>query len=169
MTTTPSADLPADVIVVKVTSHEMLERAYAVRLEVFVQEQNVPIEEELDQLDTDPTTTHVLALDAQNPDGPALGTARLLPTPNVSHHFHIGRVAVRASARGRNVGAALMSALENRAAQECAPNEAHVELSAQIQASGFYKKLGYEQVSDRQYLDAGILHVDMGKTVSLSR
>lgn len=166
MTTQVEPENHSEVLVVKVTNQAMLEQAYAVRLEVFVNEQDVPLEEELDALDTDPTTIHVIAVESVNPSGGALGTARLLPTPGQPTHFHIGRVAVHKSARGRDVGAALMGALEQVAVSLCAPEPAVIELSAQIQASGFYRRLGYEQHREEQYLDAGIWHVDMVKTLS---
>lgn len=160
-------DFPEDrVVVTTVTSDEDLKLAFDVRLVVFVEEQQVPVEEEIDALDADPTTTHVLARDADT--GLVLGTARLLPTIGEANHFHIGRVAVTADARGRNVGAALMRSLERVATTGASMSDGPViiELSAQIQASGFYRKLGYAQVSEDEYLDAGILHVDMSKTIS---
>lgn len=155
----------SNVVVTVVSTEELLERAYQVRLKVFVEEQLVPLEEEIDALDVDPNTVHVLAIDTLS--GSALGTARLLPTPGKPGHFHIGRVAVDSYHRGRNVGAALMTSLERIAVSRTQPDAVPVviELSAQIQASGFYHRLGYEQISQRQYLDAGILHVDMAKTL----
>ena len=157
---------PTGVIVEKIVDQQMLDAAYSVRFDVFVEEQKVPVEEELDALDTDPTTIHVLALDGTWPQEQALGTARLLPTPGHPGHFHIGRVAVRESARGRKVGAALMLALEQIARDVTAAGEVVIELSAQIQATPFYLKLGYEPVSGEQYLDAGIPHQDMIKTIA---
>jgi predicted GNAT family N-acyltransferase len=147
----------------RIENEVLLQAAYDVRLEVFVHEQQVPPDEEIDALDTDPTTTHVLALDVAT--GKALGTARLLPNAERPGHFHIGRVAVRKEARGRQIGAALMRALEDIAAQET-DGPAEIELSAQIQASGFYRTLGYEQSGDHEYLDAGIRHIDMKKKLA---
>lgn len=165
MTTLRSPQIFFGFSVVEVSSDEQLQHAYDVRLEVFVAEQNVPVEEELDALDTDPTTTHVIAVD--DATGETLGTARLLPAPNQPGHFHIGRVAVRKSARGRKIGVALLSVLEDVAQMQSSSSATVIELSAQTQATGFYSKIGYEQLSEKQYLDAGIWHVDMAKTFEL--
>ena len=146
-----------DVSIEVVTGPEQLAECFAVRFEVFVGEQHVPASEELDDLDHAATTTHVLARGA---DGLALGTARLLTDPAHPGVVHLGRVAVRASARGAQVGAALMSALHTLALERCAVDGVvRVELSAQEQAFGFYERLGYTVVGDF-YLDAGIPHKD---------
>jgi len=162
-----SPSSPAGVVIKVVSDQEMLDAAYAVRFEVFVEEQAVPIEEELDALDTDPTTVHVLALYEAQHDAPltALGTARLLPTKGHTGHFHIGRVAVRAEARNLHVGSALMRALEKRALEDTACGEVVVELSAQEQAVPFYEGLGYTFANENRYLDAGIWHRDMKKVL----
>ena len=63
--------------------------AQAIRFDVFVKEQQVPAEIELDEMD--PLCLHAIAYDA---DGQAVGTGRLLPDG------HIGRMAVMKVARG---------------------------------------------------------------------
>lgn len=147
----------AGVSVELVSTAAQLEECFAIRLEVFVGEQQVPAEEELDDLDAAPTTTHVLARDER---GQAVGTARLLTDPEHPGVVHVGRVAVRAGARGGHVGAALMEALHTRALATCAVDGVvRVELSAQRQAFGFYERLGYT-VHGELYLDAGIEHKD---------
>ena len=140
-----------------VTTQAQLEECYAVRFEVFVEEQKVPADEELDDLDVAETTTHVLARDAA---GRAVGTARLLTAADHPGVVHVGRVAVRAVARGTHVGVALMEALHALALDTCAVDGVvRCELSAQRQAFGFYERLGYTVVGDF-YLDAGIEHKD---------
>ncbi|MCB7137796.1 GNAT family N-acetyltransferase [Cellulosimicrobium marinum] len=144
-----------------------LAAAHALRLAVFVDEQHVPVEEEIDALDTAPTTTHVLVRDA---GGAVVGTGRLLTDPAHPGEVHVGRVAVAATARGTGAGAAVMRALEAIAlAEHAVPGPdgrptVHVELSAQVQAVGFYERLGYT-VSGPVYLDAGIDHRDATKTL----
>ena len=39
--------------------------------------------------------------------------------------------------------------------------KAHSVLDAQVQAEAFYRKLGYETISDEPFDDAGIPHVRM--------
>src|SRR5690606_41985239 len=89
-----------------VTDRAGLEQAWQVRTEVFVHEQQVPPAEEIDALDTAETTSHVLAVDGE---GTAVGTARLLSEPDHPGEVHLGRLAVRAPARGRGIGARLRS------------------------------------------------------------
>ncbi len=74
--------------------------AAAVRHAVFVVEQNVPPEIEMDEFDA--VCVHAVAYDAA---GQVLGTGRLLPDG------HIGRMAVQRRARGLGVGARLLQAL----------------------------------------------------------
>ena len=144
-----------------VASHGDMNLAWAVRHEVFVDEQKVPIEEEVDALDLEPTTIHALALS----DGVCLGTGRVLfDSPG---HVHIGRLAVRAAARGRGIGVGLMEYLERRAAERYAVDGAvTIVLSSQEHAMEFYSRLGYAPVSGERYLDAGIWYQDMSKVVS---
>ena len=140
-----------------VSTREGLERCWAIRMEVFVEEQRVPVEEEVDALDTAPETIHLLA----SHDGRDLGTARILPEE--PGHCHIGRVAVLAAARGLGVGRELMDAAGQVALERCAGPDGTVEirLSSQEQAMGFYRSCGYEVLEGERYLDAGIWHRDM--------
>jgi len=163
----PGADR---LVVERVVDAAGLAAAHALRLEVFVEEQQVPVEEEIDDLDTAPTTTHVLVRDTLR-DGAVVGTGRLLTDPAHPGETHVGRVAVSASARGTGAGAAVMRALEAIAlAEHAVPGPdgrpaVRVELSAQVQAEGFYERLGYE-VYGPVYLDAGIDHRDAAKTLT---
>ncbi len=121
----------------------MRARAEPVRFEVFVEEQKVPAEIELDEFDA--VSLHALALDA---GGNVLGTGRLLPDG------HIGRMAVRACARGRGVGAALLRALMDAARRR---GDREVVLSAQTHAIPFYERFGFVAEGE-EYDDAGIPH-----------
>jgi predicted GNAT family N-acyltransferase len=155
--------------VVRVRTQAQLEAAWDVRREVFVEEQQVPLDEEMDAADTVPTTTHVIIVPSPGA-GPAsapaaVATGRLLTDPAHPGIVHIGRVAVRAGFRTGGVGALVMGALEDIALGEHAIDGAvRVELSAQEQAIGFYERLGYT-VEGERYLDAGIWHRDAHKTV----
>ena len=140
-----------------VATREELERCWAIRTEVFIREQHVPPEEEIDTLDTAPDTIHLLA----RHDGRDVGTARILP--DGPGRCHIGRVAVRAETRGTGVGRELMEAAAEAALAACAGSDGTVEilLSSQEQAMGFYRSCGYRVISGERYLDAGIWHQDM--------
>lgn len=117
-----------------------------VRHQVFVIEQNVPPELEMD--DYDAVCRHALAFDAS---GAAIGTGRLLPDG------HIGRMAVLSHVRGSGVGSALLEALLNEARRLEYPE---VVLSAQYHARGFYERHGFQARGDT-YQEAGIEHIEM--------
>lgn len=147
----------------RVTTPGQLTEAHTLRLAVFVDEQQVPLAEEIDDADFAPTTTHVVVRDGS---GTVVGTGRLLTDPAHPGEVHIGRVAVARSARGTGAGAAVMRALEDVALAEHADGGAvRIELSAQTQAAGFYERLGYE-VYGPVYLDAGIDHRDAARTIT---
>lgn len=143
-----------------------LERAWRIRHEVFVVEQKVPVEEEVDVRDLEPGTVHALAW----LDGEPVATGRMLA--DHPGEVHVGRVAVLRSARGRGVGAAVMAHLEGVALARHGVRvgdelEVRVALAAQEQAIGFYTRLGYRIVSGERYLDAGIWHQDMARRVAV--
>lgn len=123
------------------------------RREVFIEEQGVSETEEMDGRDDD--ALHLLARNARHP----VGTARLMITGDT---LKIGRVCVLKPQRGTGLGAALI-----RAALEVAqdqPQVRRVQLGAQLQALGFYEKLGFTAFGP-VYDDAGIDHRDMERTL----
>ncbi|KGA96824.1 hypothetical protein AJ85_20895 [Alkalihalobacillus alcalophilus ATCC 27647 = CGMCC 1.3604] len=137
----------------KVNSKKQLEDAYRVRKEVFVGEQNVPIEEEIDQYEDE--ATHFVVY---NEEHEAIGAARLR---EVDGSGKIERVCIVQTARGTGIGYELMNVLLDEIKER---KLTKAKLNAQIQAEPFYQKLGFETVSG-QFLDAGIPHVTMIKTM----
>ncbi|MCK6395305.1 MAG: GNAT family N-acetyltransferase [Zoogloea sp.] len=129
---------------------ELAERAAPIRFRVFVDEQGVPVEMELDEFD--PLSCHALALVGEQ----AVGTGRLLPDG------HIGRMAVDAGWRGHGVGAALLGALIDEALSRGLPVLA---LSAQTHALGFYARFGFEPVGP-EYEEAGLPHQAMERRLA---
>ena len=119
--------------------------AALVRHEVFIQEQGVSLEEEMDQRDA--SCVHVVAYDTH---GTPVGTGRLLPDG------HIGRMAVRKPHRGRGVGAML---LRRR-------GHLQVELAAQVHAQAFYAGQGFI-AEGPVFVDAGIDHVNMRRVLTV--
>lgn len=125
-----------------------LEAAYGVRFAVFVDEQKVPKEEELDALDA--TAFHVVAWEGKA----AVGTGRLLE-PDDHHSFtRIGRMAVLQSQRGKGVGGAILQALLKEAR---ARGLTEIRLAAQEHAVPFYARHGFEVCSER-FDEVGIPH-----------
>lgn len=131
---------------------ELADRAAPIRFQVFVDEQGVPVEMELDEFD--PLSCHALALVGEAP----VGTGRLLPDG------HIGRMAVDAGWRGHGVGAALLAALIDEAQRRCQPVLA---LSAQTHALGFYARFGFVPVGP-EYEEAGLPHQAMERRLAAS-
>ncbi|MGH8686811.1 MAG: GNAT family N-acetyltransferase [Burkholderiales bacterium] len=119
--------------------------ASRIRLAVFVDEQRVPAELEMD--DRDAACLHALAFE----DGYAVGTGRLLPDG------HIGRMAVLRQARSRGVGGAILLRLVEEARRRGMPR---VVLSAQTHALGFYRRHGFAAVGP-VFDEAGIPHQEM--------
>jgi predicted GNAT family N-acyltransferase len=122
------------------------EAMIAIRRAVFVVEQGVPVEIELDG--RDPACLHLVAF---GPEGAAIGTARMTDAG------HVGRIAVLAPWRGRRVGAQLVEAMIGLARDA---GLARVDLDSQVQALGFYEKLGFEARGE-EFLEAGIPHRNM--------
>lgn len=123
-----------------------LEALRQVRETVFVQEQQVPIDEEWDALD--PLCHHVIARDDA---GRPIGTGRLTPERK------IGRMAVLPEWRGRGVGDALLLALIDAARRRQWPE---VSLHAQVSAESFYARHGFVPYGER-FHEAGIEHQSM--------
>ena len=138
---------------------EELNLGFALRIEVFVKEQKVPIELELDDKDHSDNTVHIGYFHEDN----LIGVARLIDMDK--DVIHIGRVVIDKEYRGQGIGHELIIGCEN-IAQQILKRKTIIELSAQIQAENFYKSLGYNRVNDKIYLDAGIEHVDMRKVIN---
>ena len=122
-----------------------IEDICAIRYEVFVDEQNVPVDLEIDGLDGE--AKHVLAFVDEVP----IGTGRILSDG------HIGRVAVLKKYRGQGSGKLIMKELI-KWAQDM--NLEKVWLSSQWHAHSFYLDLGFVCVGEI-YKEAGIDHIKM--------
>lgn len=119
------------------------DHAQALRIEVFVVEQGVPVELEWDEADE--VSTHAVAYDEE---GQPVATGRLLPDG------HIGRMAVRKSARGQGIGAQVLEALLDEAKRL---GYRELVLHAQTHAQGFYARHGFEARGE-EFMEAGIPH-----------
>lgn len=131
----------------------MLEQAFLIRKKVFVDEQNVPLAEEIDEFEE--MATHFLVFSDNNIP---IATSRMR---NVAGKAKIERVCVLAEYRKFHIGKKLMEFMEKLAIEN---NFKVIILCAQIQALNFYKSLGY-QVCSVPFLDAGIKHLKMEKKI----
>ena len=142
----------------RITAQRELAKAFAIRLRVFVREQRVPADIELDAEDR--RAIHFLA----SWSGRNVGTARV-----VIHRdgAKIGRMAVLKPYRRKGVGKVLLkraiAAAKRRHARK-------IYLHAQVQVIGFYKALGFHCVGP-VFDEAGIPHRKMvlGKTIAVSK
>ena len=127
---------------------EARSEARQIRLNVFVEEQRVPVEIEWD--DQDDRSVHALAYDAA---GKTVATGRLLPDG------HIGRMAVLKEWRGKGVGGAILERLVAVARER---GDRDIELFAQTHALEFYRRYGFME-SGPIFEEAGIPHQAMRK------
>jgi predicted GNAT family N-acyltransferase len=125
------------------------ELAAPIRFEVFVHEQRVPAEIEMDDMDAQ--CLHAVAFDGRA----AIGTGRLLPDG------HIGRMAVLQTHRKKGVGAAMLKRLVEAAR---ARGDREVALSAQVHAVPFYRAHGFVE-EGAAYEEAGIPHQAMRRSL----
>ena len=140
-------------------SKEELNLGFALRTEVFVKEQNVPVELELDEKDNSEYTIHI----GYFKDDKLIGVARLIDMDK--DIIHIGRVAIDKNHRGEGIGYKLILGCED-IAKNVLNKDFTIELGAQFYAENFYKKLGYSRVNDNVYIEAGIEHIDMRKVIN---
>ncbi|MEX0749381.1 MAG: GNAT family N-acetyltransferase [Dehalococcoidia bacterium] len=124
--------------------------AFRVRIAVFVDEQGISREDELDEYDD--TAVHCVGY----VDGTATAAGRLVI---MDGYGKIGRMAVLASHRGTGLGARVLEALEREGVTR---GIGVFRLSAQLTAREFYDRFGYTPVGD-VYDEVGIPHVGMEK------
>ena len=122
----------------------------SIRQQVFIEEQQVPVELEWDGLDDDAVQLLVTK------NGKPVATSRMLSDG------HIGRMAVMADYRHQGLGSQMLLKLIEIAKQN---GLSRVFLSAQVEAIDFYQKYGFT-VDSETYMDAGIPHKDMSLNLS---
>ena len=143
-----------ETVEIKLVETELeLEAAIAVRFRVFVAEQNIPPEEELDEADA--TATHAIALCQEE----VVGTGRLLLLDGTV--AQIGRMAVDSAWRRQGVGSKILEFLEQSARAQGARR---CLIHAQDYVKSFYAAHGYLEQGD-PFLEVEIPHVEMRKTL----
>lgn len=133
----------------RVENDEQYQRALAIRTEVFVVEQKVPIEIEVDEYES--ICDHFLCIK----DGEAVATGRLRKKEAI---IKFERIATLAKHRGNNYGFALMLAMQEQAARKYPGLLPYMH--AQTSATGFYQKLGWTKIGGL-FLEADIEHYAM--------
>ena len=128
---------------------EASKQAYAIRQKVFIEEQGVPQEMEVDEFD--PIASHALAFQGDQ----CIGTGRLIET--TQNAGQIGRMAVLADFRGNGTGKAILVALIELARSQKITS---ISLHSQVSAIPFYEKFGFI-AQGSVYEEAGIPHRNM--------
>lgn len=128
--------------------------AKLIRETVFIQEQNIPENEEWDEQDA--ISLHFVIYDISAESRISIATARLLQNNS------IGRVAVLKAYRGLGIGRLLMQNIIDHAKTE---QREFLKLSSQVHAISFYESLGFH-IEGTEYLDCGIPHIDMLKKLA---
>ena len=142
--------------VIRITLDESLKTAFAIRKQVFVEEQGVPLEDEFDQFDTlNGLCEHILVHYNDQP----VGTGRLRVVDGVGK---LERICILKPFRKFGLGKVIIKSLEEIAEEK---GVLQVKLHGQTHAEGFYKKLGY-QTSSPIFMEDGIPHILMGKELS---
>ena len=135
-----------------------LKAALAVRVSVFVDEQRVPAEDEIDDHDrTDPDARHALVRDAPFAETNGVAIAAGRSYRKDERTVQIGRMAVIASHRGRGVGRRVLDALLDDAR---ARGFSRASLNAQVHAEAFYHAAGFAPVGP-PFLECDIVHQAM--------
>jgi predicted GNAT family N-acyltransferase len=125
-----------------------LSDAYAIRREVFMEEQNCPEDEEFDG--TDGSCVHLVIYEDDLP----VCTGRIFIC---EEYFKIGRVATVMTHRGRGIATGLMQSLIGASVAMGGHRQI---IHAQIVAKGFYEKLGFTAYGE-EFEEAGIPHIAM--------
>ncbi len=133
---------------IEIATEEQKHKAFALRFEVFVEEQNVPPEIELDK--EDETAIHIIA----EKDGITVGCARVIIDKNEAH---IGRLAVKKTYRGMGIGSDICRFIIDYCKSL---GYTHIWLNSQLQAVDFYERLGFVKEGDI-FIEAGIKHIKM--------
>lgn len=132
------------------TSEKEFNHAIYVRKIVFVDEQHVPVEIELDEFDQN--ATHFIGY----LEGSPIAASRLR---FVDQYGKLERICVLASSRGQSYGKTIINRMEQEIKKH---GLTKAKLNAQTHALGFYESLGYKIVSE-EFIDAGIPHMTMVK------
>lgn len=147
--------------VIRAQAESEREDALAVRYEVFVEEQGVPEELEVDGNDDE--AVHFVGYaewDSDEPRPEAVAASRLRPVGDGVGK--VERVAVLESHRGEGWGRRVMDELEATAEERGIEK---LVMHAQLPVEEFYRKLGYRTTSDA-FGEAGIEHVEMEKSLA---
>jgi predicted GNAT family N-acyltransferase len=136
--------------IIQAKNQDMIQKLYRLRFEVFVEEQNVPVELESDEYDKE--AVHVLSIDKES--GECIACGRVVIKDG---RARIGRIAVKKSYRKKGYGKEICLKLIEIAKKSSVED---IRLDAQLPVIGFYKKLGFEEYGNI-FVEANMKHIAM--------
>ena len=145
--------MDVDIKVKPVTTQSELDEAFHIRTEVFVKEQGVALEVEMDEYDE--SCDHILVYC----NGQSVGTGRLRDVEGVAK---LERICILPTHRQYGLGRTIVQALEKIAKDK---GFVKAKLHGQTHAERFYEKVGYTKASE-VFMEEGIPHVLMLKDLS---
>ena len=154
-----SATVISDVTIRAITADQPdMKGCYSVRRKVFIEEQQVPAEIEMDA--NDKTATHILA--TAGDDNTPVGAARIVYVDD-GKVGKIGRVCVHSEHRGKGIGRQIVLFCVDQIRKEVGVNNGgKAKLGSQVHALEFYKSMGFQLTDREEYMDGGnIPHRDM--------
>ena len=130
-----------------VDDEKEFEKVVDIRKTVFVEEQNVPLDLEIDGLDS--ISKHVIAYFCEEP----VGCARL----RIDQRARLERVVVLKQYRNRGFGKQIVEYVLDYCKNN---NLDEIYFHSRIDTVGFYKKLGFK-TRGKIFFEAGIEHIEM--------
>ena len=137
----------SDLEIKKVCSQDELNKVFDIRKKVFILEQNVPADLEMDNFDS--ASTHFIVLYKSKP----IGCARI----RTNDKAKLERIAILKEYRNKGYGTDLVNFLIDYCKQQ---NINDIYLHSQYFTIAFYKKFGFESVG-KEFFEAGIRHIKM--------
>ena len=131
---------PEFTLTVTVAEDDIAE-ARRIRIEVFADEQGIPVN--LDDDGLDGSAFHVLC----RANGEIIGTGRLVK--ETESKGILGRIAIRSEYRSRGLGSLIVKKLESVATQEKLTT---LSLQPHKHLEGFYRRLGYHIVPGTEFV-----------------
>ena len=154
-----TATVVSDITIRAITADQPdMKVCYSVRRKVFIEEQQVPAEIEMDA--NDKTATHILA--TAGDDNTPVGAARIVYVDD-GKVGKIGRVCVHSEHRGKGIGRQIVLFCVDQIRKEVGVNSGgKAKLGSQVHALEFYKSMGFQLTDREKYMDGGnIPHRDM--------
>jgi tRNA 2-thiocytidine biosynthesis protein TtcA len=140
----------------KALSTKDMAEVFEIRKEVFIKEEKVPVDVEIDGKDGE--AIHFLLMKDSKP----IGTMRVFLDAE-KHTAHFGRVAILKEFRGQGNGAKMVKQVMKILSRRITPLT--IVLEAQTHAVPFYETLEFQKTTGVPFMEAGIEHFEMKREI----